>query len=60
MGKLGEFPGVLFVITIVMFFLFFMIGRDHERTYYNNLKQQCAKDNNVYECVIVAVPKEGE
>ena len=24
---------------------------------YNNLKQQCAKDNNIYECVIVAVPK---
>lgn len=41
-----------FVATIAL------IGASINQYRFNEMKRQCAKQHNVYECVIVAVPKE--
>ena len=52
--------GAITAVITVIFMLGIAAGINIKTERYNSIKQQCAKDNNVYECVIVAVPKEGE
>ena len=58
MDRLVDMILILCALGFVAIIAF--LGASINQTRYNVLKKQCARDNNVYECVIVAVPKEGE
>ena len=58
MERIDEYSVAALVICLLA--IIFLCGMSVGEMHYENLKQQCARQNNVYECVIVAVPKEGE